>query len=61
VPSDNFGGSFLIGIVYLAIIGVLVKANSQGPQAIQNVTTGLANLVNAGTGASAFTYASSTG
>jgi hypothetical protein len=43
-------GTFLVGIVYLAVLFVLVRPNSQGPQLVTNVADGLSNLVNAGTG-----------
>jgi hypothetical protein len=43
-------GTFLIGIVYLAVLFVLVRPGSQGPTLVTNVATGLTNLVNAGTG-----------
>lgn len=43
-------GTFLIGIVYLAVLFVLVRPGSQGPTLITNVANGLTGLVNAGTG-----------
>jgi hypothetical protein len=43
-------GTFLIGIIYLAVLFVLVRPNSQGPQLVKNVSDGLSGLVNAGTG-----------
>jgi hypothetical protein len=43
-------GTFLVGIVYLAVLFVLVRPNSQGPLLVTNVADGLSNLVNAGTG-----------
>lgn len=43
-------GAFLVGIVYLAVLFVLVRPGSQGPTLVSNVTGGLAGLVNAGTG-----------
>jgi hypothetical protein len=43
-------GTFLIGIVYLAVLFVLVRPGSSGPTLVQNVATGLTNLINAGTG-----------
>lgn len=43
-------GAFLIGIVYLAVLFVLVRPGSQGPTLISNVAGGLTGLVNAGTG-----------
>ena len=43
-------GTFLVGIVYLAILFVLVRPGSQGPALISNVSNGLSGLINAGTG-----------
>ena len=43
-------GTFLVGIIYLAVLFVLVRPGSQGPTLIHNVADGLSNLVNAGTG-----------
>lgn len=43
-------GAFLIGIVYLAVIFVLVRPGSQGPTLITNISSGLSGLINAGTG-----------
>jgi hypothetical protein len=54
MPEKNFGGSFLIGIVYLAVLFTLVRPGSQGPTAITNVAAGLTSLVNAGTGGGTF-------
>jgi len=47
---SNAFGTFLVGIIYLAIIFVLVRPSSQGPKLVTNVADGLSNLVNAGTG-----------
>lgn len=43
-------GAFLIGIIYLAVLFVLVRPGSQGPTLVTNVSKGLTGLVNAGTG-----------
>lgn len=43
-------GTFLIGIVYLAVLFVLVRPGSKGPTLVQNIFSGLVGLVNAGTG-----------
>ena len=43
-------GTFLVGIIYLAVLFVLVRPGSQGPTLVSNVADGLSNLVNAGTG-----------
>jgi len=48
-------GAFLIAIVYLAVIFVLVRPNSQGPVLVTNVSQGLASLIQAGTGGGGFT------
>lgn len=47
--GDAFG-TFLVGIIYLAVLFVLVRPGSQGPTLISNVANGLSSLVNAGTG-----------
>ena len=44
------GGAFLMGIIYLAILFVLVRPGSAGPTLVTNVSSGLTGLVNAGTG-----------
>jgi hypothetical protein len=43
-------GTFLIAVVYLAVLFVLVRPGSQGPTLVGNVSTGLSNLIKAGTG-----------
>lgn len=43
-------GEFLVLIVYSGIIFVLVRPNSKGPQLVNSVANGLANLVKAGQG-----------
>lgn len=43
-------GVFLVGIVYLAVLFVLVRPGSQGPHLVSNVSSGLANLIKAATG-----------
>jgi hypothetical protein len=43
-------GAFLIAVVYLAVLFVLVRPGSQGPTLVSNVSTGLTNLIKAGTG-----------
>ena len=47
---ENAFGTFLVGIIYLAVLFVLVRPNSQGPSLVKNVSDGLTSLVNAGTG-----------
>lgn len=43
-------GAYLIGVVYLAMLFVMVRPGSQGPTLVTNVSNGLAGLINAGTG-----------
>lgn len=43
-------GTFLVGIVYLAMLFVLVRPGSKGPDLVTNVSNGLKGLVTAGTG-----------
>lgn len=43
-------GKFLAGIIILAVLFVLVRPGSQGPTFVKNISDGLSNLVNAGTG-----------
>jgi hypothetical protein len=43
-------GTFLVGVVYLAILFVLVRPGSQGPTLVTNVSNGLTGLIKAGTG-----------
>jgi hypothetical protein len=50
-------GAFLVGVIYLAVLFVLVRPGSQGPTLVSNVSTGLANLIKASTGGG--TWASS--
>lgn len=47
-------GAFLIGVVYLAVLFTLVRPGSQGPTLVSNVSTGLTNLIKAGTGGGSF-------
>lgn len=42
--------SFLTGIIIIAILFVLVRPGSKGPQLVSGVSSGLAGLVNAATG-----------
>lgn len=43
-------GTFLVGVVYLAVLFVLVRPGSQGPTLVSNVSNGLKGLITAGTG-----------
>jgi hypothetical protein len=47
-------GAFLIGVVYLAVLFVLVRPRSQGPVLVKNVADGLSGLIKAGTGGGTF-------
>jgi hypothetical protein len=47
---SNAFGTFLTGIIILAVIFVLVRPGSKGPSLVTNIADGLSNLVNAGTG-----------
>lgn len=49
IMTKDFG-TFLVGIVYLAILFVLVRPGSLGPQLVNNVSDGLSGLIKAGTG-----------
>lgn len=42
--------TFLVGVVYLAVLFVLVRPGSQGPSLVSNVANGLSNIIQAGTG-----------
>jgi len=48
-------GSFLTGIIILAVLFVLVRPNSQGPALVKNVSGALTGLIQAATGGGAFT------
>ena len=43
-------GSFLTGIIIIAILFVLVRPGSQGPKLVTGVSAGLAGLVTSATG-----------
>jgi len=43
-------GSFLTGIIIIAVLFVLVRPGSKGPDLVTGVSSGLAGLVNAATG-----------
>jgi len=43
-------GSFLTGIIIIAILFVLVRPGSQGPSLVTNVSGALTGLINAATG-----------
>ena len=48
-------GSFLTGIIIIAVLFVLVRPNSQGPALVKNVSGALTGLISAATGGGAFT------
>jgi hypothetical protein len=50
VNSRSVVAVFVVGIIYLAILFVLVRPNSQGPTLVSNVSDGLTNLIKAATG-----------
>ena len=54
-------GSFLTGIIILAVLFVLVRPGSQGPSLVNNVSGALTGLVNAATGGGGWAAGSSTG
>jgi hypothetical protein len=43
-------GSFMTGIIIIAVLFVLVRPGSQGPKLVSGVSSGLSGLVNAATG-----------
>lgn len=43
-------GSFLTGIIIIAVLFVLVRPGSQGPKLVSGVSSGLSGLVNSATG-----------
>ena len=47
-------GSFLTGIIIIALVFVLVRPGSQGPKLVSGVSNGLVGLVHAATGGGSF-------
>ena len=47
-------GSFLTGIIIIAVLFVLVRPGSQGPSLVSGVSSGLAGLVQSATGGGSF-------
>lgn len=43
-------GTWLVGLIYVAVLFVLVRPGSQGPGLVTAVTGGMTNLMNAATG-----------
>ena len=50
----GLAGSFLTGIIIIAVLFVLVRPGSKGPALVTHVSNGLANLVKAATGGGSF-------
>lgn len=46
----GIAGSFLTGIIIIAVLFVLVRPGSKGPRLVGAVSQGLSGLVNAATG-----------
>lgn len=44
-------GDWFITLLYVAMVYVLVRPNSQGPQFVAQIGTSVANMINAATGA----------
>jgi hypothetical protein len=42
--------TWLVGLIYIAVLFVLVRPGSQGPTLVTAVTGGMTNLMNAATG-----------
>ena len=53
-------GSFLTGIIIIAILFVLVRPNSQGPKLVTGVSGALTGLLNAATGGGGWSGTAST-
>lgn len=49
-------GTFLVGIVYLAVLFVLVRPGSKGPTLVKNVGDALSGLIKAATGGGTWEY-----
>lgn len=43
-------GSFIVIFAYVIVLFVLVRPGSQGPTFVSNVSSGIANIIKAGTG-----------
>lgn len=46
----GIAGSFLTGIIIIAVLFVLVRPGSKGPTLVTNVSKGLSNLIKSATG-----------
>lgn len=51
--SKDFG-TFLVGIIYIAVLFTLVRPNSQGPKLVKTVGDSLSGLLKAATGGGTF-------
>ena len=51
----GLAGSFLTGIIIIAVLFVLVRPNSQGPKLVSTVSGGLQGLIGKATGGGGFT------
>jgi hypothetical protein len=47
---ERTAGSFLTGVIIIAILFVLVRPGSQGPTLVKNVSGALTGLIGAATG-----------
>ena len=47
---ERTAGSFLAGIIIIAVLFVLVRPGSQGPTLVKNVSGALTGLIGAATG-----------
>jgi hypothetical protein len=43
-------GSFIVIFAYVIVLFVLVRPGSQGPTFVTNVSSGISNIIKAGTG-----------
>lgn len=43
-------GTFLVGIVVLAVLFVLVRPGSQGPSFVNSIADGISNVIKSATG-----------
>lgn len=52
--------TWLVGLIYVAVLFVLVRPGSQGPSLVTAVTNGMTGLMNAATGGGGWSAGSST-
>jgi len=50
-------GTFLVGIVVLAVLFVLVRPGSQGPSFVSAITGGISNVIQSATGGGTWSQA----